>query len=142
MVMNVNPEDQLRDQLKEICQRPNFQAIPNEYREAIAFSCLSMPWLLDGKLFQVGERPEWILMGPPKKCFENAEAEAMAHDLNYCEGVALAQHTTTPIRHGWICYEGMAIDNTWEEIGLLYFGIEIEDEELEEFFAKWHGESK
>lgn len=76
-----------------------------------------------GMNFKTAPKLEWVELGPPKNCFENATLFAVGRNLAYVEGF-IAVHGV-PIHHAWcVNFQGDVIDPTipdperWE-----YFGI-------------------
>ena len=70
--------------------------------------------------------PNGIVMGTPTRCFKNSFDLILepGSPLIYCEGYALDQIESQPMRHAWVTDgKGNAIDNTWKSQGLAYVGI-------------------
>ena len=81
-------------------------------------------------------KPPEIEPGPPQYCYSNAQNLLSLHDnLTYVEGYAIHQ-TLFPVRHAWLMTsEGAAVDPTWPNVGLCYFGIPFQTSWMRTFIA-------
>jgi hypothetical protein len=71
-------------------------------------------------------RPNWLLTGERKNCFNNATAyAAVRDDVFYAEGYALEPDLPIPVQHAWLVDRaGKVIDPTWDDTkDHVYFGI-------------------
>lgn len=60
----------------------------------------------------------------PKLCYSNAQAIAVeCPEFTYVEGFAISANVMLPLEHAWVMKDGYAIEPTWSEPGIAYFGI-------------------
>lgn len=84
------------------------------------------------------ERPKKYRKGKRKNCWGNAQLLAMDHpELNYVEGFAFGQSNALAFEHAWCVTEnGMVVDTTWPEPGLVYYGVPFDREALMKHLEK------
>ncbi len=95
-----------------------------ETRKYVGFEEL----ILDCGTMMMGKPlPKKIKKGLPRNCYYNAQQIASQKtDLIYCEGYAIAVGVNFPLKHAWLMTPGKyAIDPTWEEPGLCYWGVPL-----------------
>lgn len=90
-----------------------------------------------GKAMSAQPMPATIRRGLPKSCYYNSQKVAFKHsDLIYVEGYAIAQDISIPFAHAWLMtLEGFAIDVTWDEPGVAYFGIPFNTDWIKSILA-------
>lgn len=93
--------------------------------------------LQHGRVYK-GRYPRKYPIGAQKMCFGNAIVIAARHGLKYVEGIAVAPDGQVII-HGWNEDDGVLVDTTWGNTGLLYFGVEFSVERGDD--ATWNGDA-
>lgn len=90
--------------------------------------------LADGLDFTSTMTTDPALRGKMKECFQNAGRLALFGERGryiYCEGFAVpSEQIPLPIAHAWVwdIHAQKAIDVTWEQPGIEYFGIAFDTE--------------
>lgn len=84
----------------------------------------------NGRRYKPAPKPDFIPSGDLGYCFDNALEIYHQFGYAYVEGYALsAKISALPIHHAWnVTPDGVVIDNTWNPVGLDYYGIEVEIE--------------
>jgi len=95
--------------------------------------------LRNGRFYEPAPIPAGVYPGTPRKCYANAQFQLSRHDdLMYCEGWATTLGIT--VEHAWcVTTTGIVIDNTWNPIGTVYFGVAFTKEFLEEYRKNYKG---
>jgi hypothetical protein len=83
--------------------------------------------LLHGTWYEPRPLPKRMRRGIPRGCFSNALKLARTGKYRFVEGYAVADGCAfLPIHHAWnLDGVGNLIDNTWQETGLAYLGVEF-----------------
>jgi hypothetical protein len=77
-------------------------------------------------------RPKGMRKLSDKACYRNALKVALDGDYAYAEGLAWASEAWGPIHHAWVVdADGHAIDPTWREPGIRYYGVAFEWADLD-----------
>lgn len=100
--------------------------------------------LQHGKFFAPRPMPAGMWKGPPRVCYGNAIILGTIQGFRYVEGYAVPKFDTGnffPVEHAWNTdAEGrVALDPTWDEPGIAYFGVEFSVERADD--ATWNGDS-
>lgn len=75
------------------------------------------------RIFRRGGRPAEIPIGEINHCWENALNVIRDFNVEYAEGWAWPANEEGPCAHAWVVdKQGLALDVTWPEPGLLYIG--------------------
>lgn len=77
-------------------------------------------------------------VGRQKMCFGNAIVLAGYYGLKYVEGFAIAP-TGEIILHAWNDDDGVLVDSTWANTGVMYLGVEFSVERADD--ATWNGDA-
>lgn len=92
-----------------------------------------------GRHFLPTPRPKGVRLRAVKQCYRNAGNFVLEHEDNfwYCEGLAVSRNGHC-VAHAWVCpiATSQAIDLTWREIGVAYFGIALDERRLAEQMIK------
>ena len=74
----------------------------------------------------------------PNHCYSNSQQVAFKSDLIYCEGYAISSKTDMPIplNHAWVREQSLAVELTWSQPGICYFGIAFNGEWLQKFIGE------
>lgn len=124
-------QEQLKDFLKGISLMRSQKKEPGW-----KFSCYEELYLKYGIFMEPGIAPEDI-KGAPSRCYYNCHQLIRKREyknLTYVEGYAIALDVSFPINHAWLMdSDGCAIDPTWRETGLLYFGIPLNNSWVKSF---------
>jgi hypothetical protein len=126
---------QLQEQLKEFLE--NISLMRSLRKEPDwKFSCYEEMYLKYGIFMEPREVPK-ELKSEPSYCYYNCQQiirKRKYKGLAYVEGYAIAQNVSIPINHAWLLDgDGYAIDPTWKETGLLYFGIPLSNSWVKSF---------
>lgn len=90
--------------------------------------------LMNGGLFLPVQRPPCLTLGEPKQCYVNAAYAALDSDYGYCEGLAVTGAHV--VSHAWVTRRGDdAIDVSWTDPGLAYFGVTLAPRQLSDAIA-------
>jgi hypothetical protein len=83
--------------------------------------------LQHGVWYEPRSLPARVRRGLPRRCFHNALRLAKTRGYRYIEGYAVADiGVLFPAYHAWnLDRDGKLVDNTWDEVGLAYFGVEF-----------------
>jgi hypothetical protein len=98
--------------------------------------------LQHGQFYTPSPRPPHVWVGLPQRCYGNALAMAVLHDLTYVEGSGLPDvgEGGLAIPHAWCAQApGQAIEVTSEEPWGAYFGIAFSTGRADD--ATWEGDS-
>jgi hypothetical protein len=108
-----------------------------EYLEARKDLAIIDQVLRLGKWWSPAPRPKAVRRRSAKQCFANSQRLAGDKGWSYVEGYALDAGTGLPFHHGWCGdEEGRAIDATWEEPGVAYFGVAFSPDEVDRWIQK------
>jgi hypothetical protein len=112
-----------------------------------------------GRFYDPRALPDGMWAGPPRTCYGNAIILGVKESLRYVEGISVSIQGV-PIEHAWntrpvgeltltrvngelgsvmFFGEPIAIDCTWEPIGVAYFGVEFAVERADD--ATWNGDA-
>lgn len=82
--------------------------------------------------------PSEVERGIPKYCYSNAQDLLDFHaDLTYVEGYAIRDAVFFPMPHAWLMTnEGDAVDPTWPDDGICYFGIPLQTDWVQGFLTE------
>jgi len=94
--------------------------------------------LRHGKFYEPSHLAEGMWTGAPRCCYGNAIILGVKENLRYVEGIAISGVHPMPIEHAWNTRHGLAIDCTWEPVGLAYFGVEFSVGRADD--ATWNGD--
>ncbi|GAB1545146.1 hypothetical protein NUACC21_78220 [Scytonema sp. NUACC21] len=85
---------------------------------------------------EAGTLPQEI-KGVPAHCYYNCHqilSKKKYKDLIYVEGYAIAPNVGFPVNHAWLMdSQGYALDPTWREPGLVYFGVPLSNNWVKNF---------
>ncbi|MUG92851.1 hypothetical protein F7734_10475 [Scytonema sp. UIC 10036] len=126
---------QLQEQLKDYLN--NISLMRSQRRQPDwKFSCYEEIYLKYGIFMEPRVAPE-ELKGAPSHCYYNCQQiirKKKYKNLTYVEGYAIAPEVSFPINHAWLVdSDGYAVDPTWRETGLLYFGIPLDNSWVKSF---------
>lgn len=127
--------ENLKNQLKEFLK--GISLMRSQRKEpGWKFSCYEEIYLEYGIFMEPRVAPK-ELKSEPSYCYYNCQQiirKRKYKNLTYVEGYAIAQNVSIPINHAWLLDgDGYAIDPTWRETGLLYFGIPLNNSWVKSF---------
>ncbi len=96
------------------------------------------------KLLSKRERPDWLVLGVKRACYDNATSYAVTRDdVWYTEGFAVGPDLPLPVEHAWLIdASGRVIDPTWEDTdNNAYFGIPFRRSFVTEMLAQNKGQA-
>ncbi len=126
---------QLQEQLKEFLESISLMRSLRKEPDW-KFSCYEEMYLEYGIFMEPREVPK-ELKSEPSHCYYNCQqiiCKRKYRNLVYVEGYASAQNVSIPINHAWLLdSDRYAIDPTWKQPGLLYFGIPLSNSWVKSF---------
>ena len=88
----------------------------------------------NGRPFKPIPRPKGVRLRSAKQCYRNVGNFVLEHesDFLYCEGLAVSGDGAHCVPHAWICpiETWQAVDVTWRQPGVAYFGIALAEPAL------------
>ncbi|MEN8447140.1 MAG: hypothetical protein ABG776_19245 [Cyanobacteria bacterium J06555_13] len=108
------------------------------HRDDWAFQTIEDLLLAHALFMPPAPLPPEVERGIPKYCYSNTQDLLDSHaELTYVEGYAIRDVVSLPLPHAWLMTsEGTAVDPTWSDDGVCYFGIPLQTNWVQQFLAE------